>query len=125
MIKLHDILKRHIPGKEIRARIQMNIIKVDNEVVYDINKEIDISPADQGTELGEFLFNAIKSKKIIDSVAFNPIFNIKDFFGPGNTNIYPLKFLEDYRLISVSKNTHFVYKRLKILECSYFSRASF
>lgn len=101
---LRDILIKHIPSKEIKQRLNNKQIKLNNEVVTNTNIELNVE--NNFTDLGDFLLSSE-----LPFVA--KIFDIKDFFGPGETNVKSLQFLKNYTLITISKREHFVYKNLK------------
>lgn len=105
-MELHQILLKHIPSKEIKARLNNKQVKVNNEPVS--SSKIDVDVIDEAwEELGNFVFRHID--KIPN--CFNFI-DIKDFFGEGETNIEAVSFLSDFTLVSISKIEHFVFKRL-------------
>lgn len=100
-MKLRELLIDFIPSKEIKTRLANGQIKVNNEIVKE-NIELDVQEG--YWFLGDFIyFNCrfILNSKIIGDV--------KNFFGPENTNIKTHEFLTGFTLISFSKKDHLVF----------------
>lgn len=99
-----------MPSKELKARFANGQIKVNNEVIKDMNFEIEVMP-ETCQDLGEFLFY----DKAIASW-FTPlrmiIFDIRDMFD-ANIKHPSLAKLNDYTLVSWSKKDEFVFKKIK------------
>lgn len=102
---LRKILLDFIPSNEIKSRFKNKQLKINNEVVTDLNIELNV--IGKPISLGDFIFNNLNTNlaKLLKVV------NVRDFFGDGEeTNLNHLKFLKGYTLITLSKKEEYVFK---------------
>ena len=55
-ITIREILKNYIPSNEIKQRLNNKQIKLNNQIVTDLNTMMDILP-DWRMDFGDFIFN--------------------------------------------------------------------
>lgn len=104
-ITIREILKNYIPSNEIKQRLNNKQIKLNNQIVTDLNTMMDILP-DWRMDLGDFIFNNADRLKHITYFG-----NIRDWFGDYDTNVTKFKFLGAYDLLEFSKKDGIVFLR--------------
>lgn len=102
MKNLRETLRAFVNAKEVKTRLNNNQIKINNEVVKDLDIELNIQ--EHYWELSDFIFINSEHLRL-----FPILGNVRDFFGEEPTNIKELEFLTGYTLISISKKEEYVF----------------
>lgn len=108
-MEVFQICKKFLPSKAIEQRFNNKQLKLNNEIIQNLSIDIDIDDEFNPIDLGTFLVDHFPKEFLV----FGKLFNIRDFFGPGDTNIEKLKLLSNFIIITLSKKEEFVLK-LKI-----------
>jgi hypothetical protein len=101
---LKELLLQFIPSNEIKSRVKNKQIKINNDIIDNINIEIDIIP-DYYLDLADFVYYNIEFLKNIE------YFGIENLIG-SDTNIEKYQFLTEYYLLTISKKEKFVFFKL-------------
>lgn len=112
VMTLHQTLLQLADSNELKVRLKNRQIKLNNEVVTDTKIEF---PTDETfnkvgyMELGEFIYENIDRLRC--HMPWYKVWDIRDFFGPGETNIPWLAWLSDYDVVVISKKEQYVFRR--------------
>lgn len=106
-ITIREILKQHIPSNEIKQRFNNKQIKLNNEVVTDLNQVLSIDP-ELSWDLGDFIFYNVE--RLTPLIQHQGILgNVRGWFGDFDTNIKKFRFLGAYDLLEFSKKDAIVF----------------
>lgn len=100
---IREILKQYIPSNEIKQRFNNKQIKLNNEVITDLNQVLSIH-SDFSMDLGDFICEHFDRLKHIFYYG-----NIRDWFGDFETNVKKFKFLGAYHVLEFSKKDAIVF----------------
>ncbi len=103
---IREILKNYMPSNELKQRFNNKQLKLNNEVVTDLNQVLSIDP-DFSMDLGDFIFYQIDNR-LKHITVFG---NIRDWFGDFDTNVERFKFLGAYHVLEFSKKDAIVFLR--------------
>lgn len=110
-MKIRDLLKEFMFVKDIKARINSNTIKINNNPVTIDMLENDLDILDGYWEFEDFIFDNIYKKNIKKSESlYLHCFDIKDYFGnEEETSIDFLKWLSGFLLLTISKKESYIF----------------
>lgn len=106
-MRLFNLLCEFMPANEAKVRLKSGRIKINNEVVQDMNIEL---PIQEGYwELGEFVYNHYVSLPKDLHWLFMLFDDIRYLFGETPSNVKIMRFYSGFTLITLSKREEFVF----------------